>query len=193
MYFNRDGSQKYIPAATDHRGRKTLAWVFWHIPMFASILTFTSGVMFIIRNQTDTPNSSEAEPGEQISEAELPHYMYRAIWTCAISTSTVMLCLTIIALLDKSLDEPGTLKITNRYIRLSMRMVFMIVVLCMPIAHVGTQLFLGMTAMMLLVVGIWEWNVSLDQGGALIEPKGLGLMMSRELKTETSHERRSFH
>ncbi|KAJ9611531.1 hypothetical protein H2200_004715 [Cladophialophora chaetospira] len=185
LYFNRDGSQKFIPAVT-HRGFKTLAWVFWHIPLFASILTFTAGVMFILRSQSageTSSTSSEAGEGGQISEEELPRYVHRAVWTCASSVSAVMFSLTIIALMDKSLDEPGTLKIDNRYIRLSMRIVFMVATLCIPLAHVSSQLFLGMVAMMLFVVGVWEWNVSLDRGGALIEPKGLSLMLSRELKT----------
>lgn len=180
LYFNRDGSQKFIPAAT-HRGRKTLAWVFWHVPLFASILTFAAGVMFIIRHQPDASlGTTDGGEQEQIPGEELNDYIQRAIWTCASSVSVVMLSLTIIALLDTSLDEPGTLKISNRYIRLSMRVVYMAVVLTLPLAHVSATLFLGMVAMMLLVVSIWEWNVSLDRGGALIEPKGLNLMLSRE-------------
>ncbi|KIW97314.1 uncharacterized protein Z519_02706 [Cladophialophora bantiana CBS 173.52] len=31
LYFKRDGSRRFIPAATN-KGRKTLTWVFWHIP-----------------------------------------------------------------------------------------------------------------------------------------------------------------
>ena len=184
LYFNRGGSQKYIPAAT-HRGRKTLLWVFWHVPLFASILVFASGAMFIIRHQPDAPyNSPEGENEGHIAPKDLQDYISNAIWTCASSLSVIMLDLTILALLDTPLDEPGTLKIDNRYIRLSMRAVFMVVVLCVPMApHLKAQVFLAIAGVMLLVVGLWEWNVSLDKGGALIEPKGITMMLSRELKS----------
>jgi hypothetical protein len=184
LYFNRDGSQKFIPAAT-HRGRKSLVWVFWHVPLFASILTFAASVRFIIQHQPNAPfNSTQGVQGEEIPEDKLPDNFYRAVWTCASSLSIIMLSMTVLALLDKSLDEPDKLKVNNRYIRLSMRAVFMVVILCIPITpHLNPQLFLGLAAMMLLIVSLWEWNVSLDRGGALIEPKGLSSMLSRELKS----------
>ncbi|KIW76064.1 hypothetical protein Z517_10809 [Fonsecaea pedrosoi CBS 271.37] len=183
LYFNRDGSRTFIPAAT-HKGRKSLSWVFWHIPLFATILTFASGVMFIVRHQPDAPYNSLAGPsGEPIPREDLPRYLDRAVWSCAVSLGIIMLSMTILALLDKSLDEPATLKVNNRYVRLSGRIVYIIVILCVPAtSHMDPRLFLGIAACMLLGVTIWEWNVGLDRGGALIEPLGLTHMMSRELK-----------
>ena len=192
LYFNRDGSQRFVPAATSKRGWKTLFWVFWHIPLFASILTFAASVMFILRHQPDEPfNSPPGEGGttssnsnntEPISEDRLPGYLYSAIWTCTGSLAMTMFSMTAIALSDKSMDEPGTLKISNRYVRLSMRAVFIAVVMALPAAHLSVHLYLGILALMLFMVGVWEWNVSLDQGGQIIEPLGLSTMMSRELK-----------
>ncbi|OAP61237.1 hypothetical protein AYL99_03438 [Fonsecaea erecta] len=187
LYFNRDGSMTFVPAAT-HKGKKTLTWVFWHIPLFSSILTFASSVMFIIRHQPDAPYTSSPAAGAssegQIAPDDLPRYMYRAVWTCATSLGIIMLSMTALALLDKSLDEPATLKINNRYIRLSGRAVFIVVIVCVPATpNIGAGLFLGIAACMLLGVTVWEWNVGLDRGGALIEPLGLTHMMSRELKT----------
>ncbi|EXJ72379.1 uncharacterized protein A1O5_04883 [Cladophialophora psammophila CBS 110553] len=184
LYFNRDGSRRFIPAATN-KGRKTLTWVLWHIPLFSSILTFASSVMFIIRHQPDAPyNSPGGQAGEaqQIPHDDLPRYLYRAVWTCASSLGIIMLSMTALALLDKSLDEPGTLKVNNRYIRLSGRVVYIAVIVCVPATpHMDARLFLGIAAFMLLAVTVWEWNVGLDRGGALIEPMGLSHMMSREL------------
>ncbi|KIX96841.1 uncharacterized protein Z520_07561 [Fonsecaea multimorphosa CBS 102226] len=184
LYFNRDGSRKFVPAATK-RGQKTLMWVFWHIPLFSSILTFASSVMFIIRHQPDAPYNSLTgqASAEKIPQDDLPLYLYRAVWTCATSLGVIMLSMTALALLDKSLDEPATLKINNRYIRLAGRIVYIIVIPCVPAAHnIDADLFLGIAAFMLLGVTVWEWNVGLDKGGALIEPLGLSHMMSRELK-----------
>lgn len=183
MYFNRDGSQRYVPAPT-RNGRWKIFWVFWHLPLFASILTFASGAMFIIRHLSDAPRTAAADAeGGQIPEDEIPRYIHRAIWTCATSLANITLCSTILAFSDKPLDEPDTLKINNRYARLGMRVIFMAVILALPAkSNLDPELFLGMAVLMLLVVGIWEWNVSLERDGGLIEPKGLTLMMSRELK-----------
>jgi low temperature requirement protein LtrA len=185
LYFNRDGSRLFIPAASSRRNARTVFWVFCHIPLFGSVLIFAAGVMFILRNQPDAPINS-AEGGSEdnpLTGAELMRYIHRAIWTCAISLGTAMLSITAISLCDQSLDEPGTLKITNRYVRLSMRGVFIALVVLLPLAHIAAQLYLGIVAMMLLVVGIWEWNSSLERGGSLVEPKGISMMMSRELKS----------
>ncbi|KIW27391.1 uncharacterized protein PV07_07132 [Cladophialophora immunda] len=184
LYFNRDGSRRFVPAAT-HKGRKSLTWVLWHVPLFSSILTFASSVMFIIRHQPDAPyNSPGGQSGEPIPRDDLPRYLYRAVWTCATSLGVIMLSLTALALLDTSLDEPATLKINNRYIRLAGRVVYIIVVVCVPATpHIDARLFLGIAAATLLGVTVWEWNVGLDRGGALVEPMGLTHMMSRELKS----------
>jgi hypothetical protein len=182
LYFNRDGSLKFIPAVRK-RGPRMMAWVFWHIPLFSSLLVFTASIIFIIRNQPDKPFSpGEGEAEGRISAEELSHYIQRAIWTAASSLSTSVICMTVIALLDKSMDEPKTLKVDNRYIRLSMRAVFVVVVQTIPAAQIGSQLFLGMAALMLFVVSVWEWNAGLDYGGQFVEPKGLTMMWSREMK-----------
>ena len=89
--------------------------------------------------------------------------------------------MTIIAL---PIDGPGTVKINDRYIWLFMRAVFLVMRFCLLLAkHVGAQLYLALVATMLLIVRVWAWNISLDEAGAFIEPRGLSLMMSRELKS----------
>ncbi|KIW97315.1 uncharacterized protein Z519_02707 [Cladophialophora bantiana CBS 173.52] len=102
-----------------------------------------------------------------------------------------MLSMTALALLDKPLDEPGTLKVKNRYIRLSGTAVYIAVTVCVPATpKMDARLFLGIAAFMLLAVTVWEWNVGLDRAGALIEPRGFFHMMSRELKSLPSSRKK---
>jgi hypothetical protein len=150
--------------------------------MFMAILTFAAGNMFIVRHRSNTTYGSKGTD-EEIPEEVLPFLIQSAVWTCAAALSTVMLCLTCQALLNKSLDEPGTLKMDNRYVRLSMRAMFIVVVACLPLTpNIDTHVFLGVVSGLLLIVSIWEWNLSLERNGALIEPRGITHMLSGELK-----------
>ncbi len=180
LYFNRDGSKRFIPAIKQE-GKKTLIWVSFHIPLFGSILTFASGVIFIVRHETSEQLDVSGE--QQIPDGEIPHYMYNAVWTSAVSLAIIIFSMTGLALLDKSLDEPGSLRINNRYIRLGGRLVYIVVILCVPATrNIDALLFLGIAGLMLVVVTSWEWAVCMDRGSAFVEPEGLSLMMNKELK-----------
>jgi low temperature requirement protein LtrA len=180
LYFNRDGSKRFVPAIKQE-GKKTLIWVSFHIPLFASILTFASGVMFIVRH--GIKEQLDVLEEQQIPDSEIPHYMYNAVWTSAVSLAIIIFSMTGLALLDKSLDEPGSLRINNRYIRLGGRLVYIIVILSVPATtNIDARLFLGIAALMLVVVTSWEWVVCMDRGSAFIEPEGLSLLINKELK-----------
>lgn len=180
LYFNGDGSKRFIPAIKQE-GKKTLIWVSFHVSLFASILTFASGVMFIVRHEIKEQFDVSEE--QQISDGEIRHYMHSAVWTSAISLAIIIFSMTCLALLDKSLDEPDILRINNRYIRIGGRLVYIIVILSVPTTrHINPLLFLGIAGLMLSVVTSWEWAVCMDRGSAFVEPDGLSLMMSRELK-----------
>lgn len=181
IYFFHDGSKTYLPAVR-HKGWKFLIYVFWHIPLFASLLTFVASVMFIIRHQREQ-NYSQQKGEAELTPEQIYHYTYNAVWTCASSLAIVVLSMLVLALLEKPLDKPGTLKIDNRYIRMAGRVIYIVLVLCLPIkSHINPALFLGLAGAGLVVMTGWEWNSSLEKGGSFIEPRGLTLMMSHELR-----------
>ena len=181
LYFVRDGSKNFIPAVR-HRGWKFLVFVFWHIPLFASLLSFVAGVMFIIRHQSEA-NYEQGQ--ERLTEDEVRVYTSNAIWTCSTSLAIIIFSMLVLALLDTPLDKPGTLRVDNRYIRLAGRVFYIIVILCVPATpSIGVQLFLGIAGCMLVLLMLYEWNTCLEKEGGFIEPRGLTLTMHHEMKGE---------
>ena len=179
LYFVRDGSKMYIPAVR-HKGWRFLTFVFWHIPLFAALLSFVASVMFILQHQYER---NDQQNQETLSEEEIQRYLYRAIWTCATSLAIINFSMLVLALLDQPLDKPGTLRVDNRYIRLAGRIVYIIIILCVPSTpHLSPSLFLGIAGIGVVFLTIYEWNACLERGGGFIEPRGLTLMMNRELK-----------
>jgi Bacterial low temperature requirement A protein (LtrA) len=181
LYFVRDGSKTFIPAVR-HKGWRFILFVGVHIPLFSALLTFVAGVMFILRHEYQA-NYNQAQDEEGLTHAEVASYTTNAVWTCAGSLAIVMLSMMTLALLDQPLDKPGTLRVDNRWIRLAPRATYIIVILCIPtIRHLDSQVFLGIASFMFTILMMWEWSACLERGGGFIEPRGLSLMMSHELK-----------
>lgn len=173
-YFHGDLSRRYIHAVRRTWWRKEL-WQFWHIVMFHSTLIISVGVAFFLANpeaNAVTP-TKETDGGVEPSEEmlRLARNMYTAKWVVAVSFATTVLSLTIIALLSKSLDEPGTCKVQNRYVRLGPRLGLVVVALLLPLhLEMAGSLYLTTVAMLMWAVLIWEWVATLEKGGGLLEP-----------------------
>lgn len=181
LYFVRDGSKTYIPAVR-RKGWRALAFVSCHIPLFSSLLTFVASVMFIIRHQNEQ-NYTQQENEAELTPGQIRDYTENAVWTCASSLAIIMFSFLCLALLDQPLDKPGTLRIDNRYIRLAGRPAYIILIMLLPLKpHLDPQIFLGVAAAGLVALTVWEWNSCLEKGGGFIEPRGITLMMSTELK-----------
>lgn len=137
--------------------------------------------MFLIRNVSQFAYNQNEESVE-IPEEELPFFKQSAVWCIAGSLSIILFAMTIMALLDKPLDGPGTLRINNRYGRLASRFVFIIVVCTVPIKeHIDPILFLGIASVGLQMVATYEWYASLETGGTgLIEPRSLAVMVAKD-------------
>jgi hypothetical protein len=150
----------------------------FHIPLFASLLTLSSSVLYILKISVGNTTNTE---GEQITEDESKVFVHRAIWNMAASLSLIILSMTFQALADKPLDPPGTLIVNNRYIRLSSRVLYIIVIMTIPIkADITVNLFLGIAGVGLSMILWWEWIVSLEQPAKLLEPKGLTTLMKQK-------------
>jgi hypothetical protein len=150
----------------------------------------SAGFMFLITQDVDTPANGR---GFEIPEDQLDSYIHRTIWLVSVSLSVIMTSITAQALLDTSIDPPGTLLINNRYIRLSGRMLFVLVILLIPLhPDLDKIWFLGITGVLMSSVVYWEWTVSLEKNAGLFEPKGLTVLMKRALGSKslaTTHPR----
>lgn len=97
------------------------------------------------------------------------------------SLSLIVLSMTFQALADKPLDPPGTLLVNNRYIRLSSRIVFILVVMLVPLkVDLGVPTFLAICGVGLSLVVWWEWIVCLEQPAKFLEPKGLTTLIKEK-------------
>ena len=105
------------------------------------------------------------------SDPELTQIIYTAKWAVSISLSIAVTCQSGIALLSRSLDPKGSLKISNRYVRLLPRLLVVAVVTCLPIdRNMPGATFLFIIVLALFGSLIWEWFVSLERGGGFLEP-----------------------
>jgi ABC-type Fe3+-siderophore transport system permease subunit len=149
----------------------------------------SAGFMFLITQDVDTPASGE---GFEIPEDQMDSYIHRTIWLIAISLSVIMISMTIQALLDTSVDPPGTLLVNNRYVRLSGRIVYVVVILLLPIhPNLDKDWFLGITAVLMSFVMCFEWIVCLERNAGMFEPKGLTVLMKRALGSRNLSKSRS--
>jgi hypothetical protein len=119
--------------------------------------------------------------GETLTKEESRVLVYKAIWNMAASLALIIFSMTLQALADKPLDPPGTLLVNNRYLRLSSRILYIIVILLVPIkADISVSLFMGIAGVGLSMIIWWEWIVSLEQPARVLEPKGLTTLMKQE-------------
>lgn len=139
--------------------------------------------MFLIRQQ---PTESYNTKAFEIPENEVDSYIHKTIWLVASSLAIIVVSMTGMAFLDKPMDQPGTLLFNNRYIRLSSRALYVILILTIPLAgeNLNKYLFLGCCAVLLIFVETFEWAGSMERGGGLVEPKGLTVMMRKELRSK---------
>jgi hypothetical protein len=140
--------------------------------------------MFLITGESEKPEKGKSF---EIPEEEMPNFIHRTIWLVSISLAVSISSMTFQALLDKSMDPPGTLMMNNRYVRLAGRTVYIIIIMCIPtIGHIDKVLFLGIISILLSFVIHWEWVGALEKGGGFLEPKGLTVLMKKELKETRS-------
>lgn len=144
--------------------------------------------MFLLRDISQFAYD-QSEESQEVPEDLLPSYQQSAIWCIAVSLAIILLFMTFMALLDKPLDPPGTLRVNNRYVRLAPRIIYITVILSVPAKHdIDPSLFLGIASIMMILVTSWEWSVSLEKGGGLFEPKSLAVMVARDKQKRGQNE-----
>ena len=143
----------------------------FHNTLFGSTLILGVTVVFLIQHINDSAvESSGTEGSRDGSTTHQATAIYAAKWTISVSLSLALMNQTLIALLNRSLDPPGTLKIDNRHLRLLPRILLIPILLCLPISKdISILSFLGSVSGLLLVCLQWEWWSSLERGGGIIE------------------------
>ena len=143
-----------------------------------STITLSAGIMFIIRQAAPESASTTGDP--KISGKELPAYVGHAVWTVACSLSLLILSMTGLALLDESVSPPKSLRVSNRYVRLSGRLVYICIAMLVPLCKdLNSEVYLAVCALLLMALSLWEWIVSTDKDGKIFEPKGGTGLVSR--------------
>ena len=115
-------------------------------------------------------NNAEIEDAANEEEVRLATAIYSAKWAFSTALSHVLVCQTGIALLSRSLDRKGSLKVDNRYLRLLPRVLIVPIALCIAVPrNLGPIAYTGILLSLLLPTLIWEWFASLESGGGILE------------------------
>lgn len=157
-----------------------------------SLVLLSSGTLYLVKFRPEAEASSSEEVGPQSTppgsaerllrraEAEVSqtHDTLRVAYaTMFISSAVSMACMLVFALLGRSLDEPKTLVISNRYLRLIPRAAAVPVLATIWIHDFDSpNVVLGWLLLVVWVVGYWEIFSSMDRGVKFFEPahpKGL--------------------
>ena len=142
--------------------------------MFHATLILGVSIIFIIKHPTTNalvPDEAKAPAlGEVGTERGLEQFMNSAKWCVGVYLSTIVACQTSLALLSRPLDPPGTMKIDNRYIRLAGRFIVIVVTVLLPLVrHMAGSVMLAVMLCLLVACMLWEWTVSLDRDGTIVE------------------------
>ena len=144
----------------------------FHVFMSGSTLILGVSSVPLIQNPGVNAEAPRLE-GRSLtaSDSDLSSVVSTAKWVVSISLSITVACQTGIALLSRSLDTKGSLKISNRYVRLLPRLVLVAIVMCVPIdQRMVASSFMGIVVSLLLICMFWEWIVSLESDGGFFEP-----------------------
>ena len=115
---------------------------------------------------------------DEASPEGLANLNYRALWNMAISLSVIMFSYIMQALLDKPLDPRGALLVSNRYLRIIGRPIYILIACTVLIKKdLNILVYLGICAIGLSLLMTYEWIATLERPAKVFEPKGLGLLM----------------
>lgn len=154
-----------------------------HIPIFASFITLSAGVLWFIDQESNAPLHGTEETHATGEEYFL--LKTRALWNTGVSLAVILFGYTCIALLDIPLDPPRTTLVNNRLLRLAARPIYIIVILTVIVADdLDTYLYFGICGLGMSFMLLWEMIGSLERPARLIEPKGLTVLMKKEYRQE---------
>jgi hypothetical protein len=146
--------------------------------MFSSLLILAASILFLVEHQGLSTSPSPSEPAAPERRAEesvmepVPKESIFAIWSASVNLSLVILFMTSIALLNRSLDKPKTLLVSSRWIRMAPRIPLMAVICCLPLIEpLPSAEWFGITCSCMYGLFMWEWVAGLERHWQLLEPK----------------------
>ncbi|TVY83535.1 hypothetical protein LSUE1_G002202 [Lachnellula suecica] len=177
LYFNGDHTKQFVHALR-RTWWKPVLWQMLHVFMFGSLLILAASTLFLVEHPGHR-STVEPEPAtlercaeEGTEEAEAPKPAIYAIWAASATLAIVIALMTCIALLNRSLDKPKTLLVNSRWIRMAPRLVFIIIVCCLPlITHLSASEWCGGACALLYALFLWEWVSGLERNWHFLEPK----------------------
>ena len=137
----------------------------------STLVLGVSSVPLIQNPYFNAENGRIGDGSTTASDPQLASSINSAKWVVSVSLSITVTCQTGIALLSRSLDRKGSLKISNRYVRLLPRLLVVAIVLCLPIDRkMPANAFMSIVVSLLFLCLFWEWVVSLERDGGVFEP-----------------------
>lgn len=138
--------------------------------MYAALLPLDAALLVLLTS-TKTGGGGGGE-GSAGSPEELAHVLKAAKWTAAVALGGTLFLMTFICLLNKPMDQPRTLLINNRYVRLAPRVAVATAIVCLAIkSNMPVRGLVSINVALLFSVVLWEWVAGLEKGAKLFEPK----------------------
>ena len=129
-----------------------------HTPLYACLLIFIASIRVMVMGAEEV----------EITNGEVNNSLR---WTVSSSIVMVMICLTIRSLLHKSLDPPGSLLVTNRYLRLLQLFVAIAFLQFLPFIPGVTPITTILIITWIITFLNWlEYMLGLERPAGFIEP-----------------------
>jgi hypothetical protein len=138
-------------------------------------------VLWFIRDYSHTVEEGTEEA--HLTEEEVLVNSYRAFWNIGVSISIILSGYTGLALLDKSLDSPKATLVSNIYVRLLARPIYIAVILAVVTAHdINAYWYFGVCGVGMSLTLLYEVVASMERPAGLFEPRGLTVLMKKEYR-----------
>lgn len=150
FYLNGEGSIKAVHALRRnvHTG---FLWMNFHIPLIASlVLAANTSTLLVRTNVISTYKHQEALE----ASAQIPS-MYAAAFMWTGSLCVGLICLAVLALLDRSVDNQHA-QVLRKEWRILPRIPVALIILVLPFSEMTTNKLIGVTMMLMLVLFFYE-------------------------------------
>ncbi|CEP59986.1 uncharacterized protein LALA0_S01e00430g [Lachancea lanzarotensis] len=151
FYFRGEGSRKAI-----HALRRSVVsaycWIYVHVPLMISLIISADAAGALTRSHSFYAN--ERFDSESF-ETERPDYLHSVQIFYGAGVGVAIICMSVLALCDKSLDAAGDSNIPSK-VRLIPRILVSFVIFGMSFAHIKITLYMGLIALLMILQLLFE-------------------------------------
>lgn len=150
FYLNGEGSIKAVHALRRnvHTG---FMWMNIHIPLIASLVLAANTSTFLVRTSIISTHKHQ----EALEAAVQSPSMYAACFMWTGGLCVALICLSVIALLDKSVDNYHA-QVVRKEWRILPRIPAALVILVLPFSEMTVNKLIGVTMMLMLLLFLYE-------------------------------------